>query len=294
MPKPLKFLPGKLPAKKDYRTLKLTQIIRAGLPPAPETFDVDEQLGGIRDDYMWLNDVLGICVVAGAAAHLLRHEKYEQGIEIVTTDAEARKDYFEQTGGIDSGLYLLDYLNHLRKDGILVGGKSYKIHAFAEVDYKDHEQVRLGIQLFRGVYFGMTVTQSMMDQFDAGQIFDVVSNPGKTLGGHCILSPAYLKFKLEGFTQVGPVFRTWAKRVQATWRFWDRYTDECFIVIDENDPWLNNPNSPLDTTALEAILAQVTTLPPPPEPEPRPEPTPPAPPKPGCLGFGLLGRIFKR
>jgi intein/homing endonuclease len=187
----LKFIPGRPPGppKTDYRTIKLKEILK-GLPAAPETSDVDEAVAQavkviIDDHAMWLNDVLGICVVAGWLAELLRWITYEQGKQPVFTDADAKKEYFQQTGGYNSGLNLLDYLNHLRKDGIVLNGKVHKIHAFASVDIHDHEQIRLGVQYLRGVYLGMMVPQSMMEQFDADQPFDVVANEGGLLGGHC-------------------------------------------------------------------------------------------------------------
>ena len=291
----LKFIPGRPPGppKTDYRTIRLDQVLKS-LPPAPETADVDDAVNQavhiiIADHFMWLNDTYGICVVAGWLAELLRWETQEQGKQPVFTDADAKKEYFAQTGGVDSGLNLLDYLKHLRKDGIVLGGKTYKIHAFASIDIKNHEQVKLAVQYFRGAYLGMMVPQSMMDQFDAGQIFDVVAHDGGLKGGHCVYGPAYLKFRVEAVTQVGPVIRTWAKRVQATWAFFDKYFDEGYIVIDADDAQAVNH---IDMEALDVLLAEVTNAPPPPDPIP-PAPEPPAPPKPGCLGTGLLG-IFKR
>jgi hypothetical protein len=285
-----KFIPGRPPGppKKDYRTIQFKQIVCA-LPPAPETADVDVQVGGMDDHFMWLNDTYGDCVVADWLANLLRHEKFEQGIQITATDDDAKKEYFGQTGGADSGLVMLDYLNHLRKDGILVQGKTYKIHAFAEIQPKDHEDIRNGVNLFRGVYFGMQVPQSMEDQFNAGEMFTYV--PGSPiLGGHAVYCPAYLKYGVvDSVNIVGPVVRTWAKRVQATWEWWDNLVDEVYITIDEVDSWLNNPNSPLDVGALEALLAEITNSPPPP---PIP-PVPPAPPKPsGCFLIRWLRKIF--
>lgn len=284
----IRFIPGKAPKAEDplNRTIKFKNIVCKEVPPAPETDDVDVQVGGLDDHFMWMNDIYGDCVVADWCAHLLRDEKFEQNIQIEIPDADVKTEYFEQTGGTDSGLVMLYYLKHLRTDGIKIGDRTYKIHAFAEVDFHDHEEVKQAIHLLRGVYFGMLVPQSMIDQFNAGEMFSVVvGSPIK--GGHAVYSPAYLHFnRVESVNEIGPVFRTWGTRVQATWAFWDKYVDECYAVIDEQDTWVPPESNPLDIPLLESILAEITGTPVPP-------PEPPTPPQPGCL-TGPLGWLVKK
>lgn len=287
----LNFVPGKGPPRADYdKAFKMVDLLKVeNLPPLPEEDDVDVQVGGIDDHFMWRNggpDGLGNCVVADFAGKLLRDEKYEQGIQINIPDTDVVNEYFTQTGGVDSGLVMLDYLSHLRHEGIVIEGKTYKIHAYATIDWKDHIQVRRGIQLFRGVYFGMMVPQSMIDQFNAGEILDYVpGSPNK--GGHAVYSPAHLEFKVDSVTEMGPVFRTWAKRVQATWALWDNTVDEAYIIIDERDTWVDPATNPLDTEKLDAMLSQVTSSQP--NPEPSPIPTPP-----GCMPFSRILAWFKK
>lgn len=294
---PFKFLPGRPPGppKKDPRTFKFKAIIKKGLPPAPETFDVDVALGILLDSRMWLNDTYGCCVVAAFCAQLLRNEKFEQGVEVYAPDSDVEAEYFQQTGGADSGLDPLGYLNHLRKEGILVDGKRYKIHAFASFNTLNHEEFRLAVSLMHGAFIGCQVPQSMEGQFNAGQIFDVVPDDGGILGGHMVYSPAYLEFsRVEGVNEIGPIIRTWSKRVQATWPWADKYIDCGYIIIDERDEWIDPETNPVDTDVLEKLLSGITKCPPEPDPVPAPPaPTPPDPPKPGCL-FSSVSWIWNR
>ena len=262
---------GKLPPKLDKRTIRFKDILKVKkLPAIPEEYDIDRMLD-VSDPNMYLNDELGDCVIAARAHMTLRFEKFEQAELIPISDDEVKTEYFKETGGPDSGLVMLDSLNHWRKDGWTAGGKTYNIHAYASVDWKNHDQVKQGIFLLSGVYFGMQVPQSAVDQFKAGKIWEVVANDGGIQGGHAVYTMAYVK--ILAYNQVGPVIETWGKRVQATWEFWDRYVDECYVIVDNRDSWAG-PDDPVDIEKLDAILAEITSEPV----NPTPVPTPP-----GCL-----------
>lgn len=152
-----------------------------------------------------------------------------------------------------------------------------------------HSEVKACIYLLNGIYVGFQVTQSAMDQFNAGQNWDVVPNPGAILGGHCVYGMVYQK--IFGYTEDGPLCITWGKRQQMTWAFWDKYVDEAYGIVDNKDDWTDPDHNNIDVVALEKILEEITGQPmPPPVPEPPPpEPVPPKPP--GCLPFSRLFRI---
>jgi hypothetical protein len=238
---------GKLPARKDKRTLQLKTILTASnLPPLLLLYDIDIVLA-IIDTAVYLNDQLGDCVEAGSAHAIQRFEKYECGCQPKLPDTDIRKQYFKETGGADEGLVLLDHLNLWRKEGLDFGGRNYKIYAFASIHWKDHKEVSYAIQLLRGAYLGFQVPKFFMDGFEAGKrSFDAQCKGKQIEGGHCVYACA--------FNKTGPVIVTWGARVQLTWKFWDKYVDEVYAIIDAPDPWVDAPVNPLNISVLEGYL----------------------------------------
>jgi hypothetical protein len=250
---------GKKPVRKDVRTLKLSTVLKA-LPPVPDTFDVDSQYPNLVDNNIFANDKYGDCVLADQAHHTLRFEIFEQNQLLPITDQEVINQYLKETGGADNGLVMLDALNEWRQNGWTVGGKTYKIHAFASVDYKNHDEVKAGIYLFNGISIGVQVAQYYYDEFGKGNYFwDLVSSDGGIIGGHALYVMRYLK--VTGYNDIGPVFITWGKYVQVTWPWWDKYVDEGYIIIDERDSWIPQDTDPLKIPVLQQYLAEVTGLP---------------------------------
>lgn len=249
-----KFLFGKRPARIDNRTIKLKNILRLKLlPDLPETYDLHKVLG-VADNFMFGNDRYGDCVKAAQAHQILVAEKSEQGIQIAITDQEVIDAYLAETGGGDNGLYLLDSLKVWRNEGFPIGGKLYKIYAFASVEWKDHDEVKHCIHLLGGVNFGMEVYSKDMEQFKAGKVWEITSNSGLYQGGHGVYLPAYIT--ITGYNEVGPVCVTWGKRQQMTWEFWDVRVDEAYGIVDNRDDWLED--SPVDVKKLDGYLQEIT------------------------------------
>ncbi|MDD5486236.1 MAG: hypothetical protein PHW65_01590 [Dehalococcoidales bacterium] len=211
---------GKLPAVIDRRTIKFKSLIRRDLlPPLPASFDLDDHLGGIEDNNMYANDRYGNCVIAARAHQTLRFEKYEQGEIIPITDQEVIDQYFKESGGLDSGLYLLNSLKRWRKEGWTAAGRQHNIYAFASVDWKNHDEVKYCIYLLGGINYGFMVPQSCLDQFEMKLPWTVVTPDGGIKGGHGVYAFSYL----NGYNALGPVIMTWGRRQQMTWDFWDKY-----------------------------------------------------------------------
>lgn len=270
---------GRLPARYDRRTLRLRNVLRE-LPPPPDAYDVDAGLPvTMTDDRVFVNDQLGDCVIAARAHMTMRFEDFEQKSLVNISDDEVKTEYFYETGGIDSGLVMLNSLNFWRKTGWKAAGQSYTIYAYGNADPRDHTSLMQIISLLRGAYIGIYVPQSALDQFNAGQPWTYV--PGSPIrGGHCI----YLK----GYSPFGPECVTWGKPQKMDWNFYDRMCEEAYGVVDNRDNWLGD-NSPVDLTLLDNYLHEVATEPPDPGP-----PVPPTPPKPpGCAPWARILSVFR-
>lgn len=239
---------GKLPAKRDRRTLKLASIFAATLPPIPDAFDFDK--GRKVPVPMFANDKLGDCVIAGRAHQTLRFELVEQRTTVKITDKEVVDEYFRQTGGRDSGLIVLNSLKAWRKNGWTVAGRLYKVDAFASINPRNHADTKAAVFLLTGIGCGLRLPKSAQSQWQKGKPWDVVSgNDGKpgSWGGHYVHVPAY--------NATGPVCVTWGKKHQMTWAFWDKYCDEAYGIVDALDAWVSKPG--IDVAKLKKYLDEI-------------------------------------
>ena len=257
----IEFHPGKPPATVDNRSLKMVTILKQPLPPIPETFDLDAAYPKLVDKHVFGNDLYGDCVTAQHAHQEYRFQYYQQGVQITIRDSDVINQYHKENGGGSAGLSMLSSLNIWRQDGFRIDDKIYKIHAFATLDWKNHDQVKLGCMIFNGVAFGMQVPKSAMDQTNAVKPLTAVQSDGGILGGHAVYKLKWLK--IIDLNVIGPVCITWGIEQQMTWEFWDKYVDEAYVIVDERNSWIPNtdPTDPLDTEALEAYLAVIGLAP---------------------------------
>jgi len=225
---------GKAPAKKDKRNLRFAALLTAAPPALPSSYDFDMTHPGIPTP-MFGNDVYGDCVIAGRAHQTLRFEDIEQGSVLMITDKNVIKEYLKETGGVDTGLVVLDSLNEWRQKGWRVGTHVYKIRAFAEVNQTNHTEVRQAIFSDVGIGLGVLLPNSAKLQIQTGQPWDVTTGPDSapgSWGGHYVLVP--------GYTPNGPVCVTWGRKQQMTWAWLDKYCDEAYAIFDANNKFKKN------------------------------------------------------
>lgn len=236
---------GKTPTKKDHRNLEFATLLRAGAPSLPSSYDFDTSHSGIPTPEFG-NDTYGDCVIAGRGHQTLRFEDLEQGSVLMITDKDVTKEYFKETGGADSGLVVLDSLNEWRQKGWKVGKHTYKIQAFAEVNFKNHDQVRQAIFADVGIGFGVQLPNSAKTQIQTGQPWTVTTGPNAkpgSWGGHYVYVP--------GFTPAGPVCVTWGRKQQMAWSWLDKYCDEAYAIFDANNRF---KKSIINTGKIAAFL----------------------------------------
>jgi hypothetical protein len=239
----------------DRRTIQFSPLVKT-LPAHPAAYDVDSAYPGLIDNHMYKNDTYGDCVIAGRAHHTLRLEDYEQKLVIPISDSDVTTEYFKETGGADTGLDMITSLNCWRK-GWVASGHTYDIYAYAQVTVTNKEEVKAAMYMLNGLYIGVNLPISAQTQ----DIWDADNTPNGTpggWGGHCIYLVAYDDTYLTCIT--------WGERKKMTWAFLQKYCDQAFAIVDDKDSWCTN--DPLDVTALQNILNQITGNNPVPPPAP--------------------------
>ena len=175
---------GKLPPRLDTRTLQLADYLRSpratssgqgtalpakrALPPAPCSLDWTSKIPSWP---MFSNDTLGDCTAA-AAAHMIQCWTANAGDAFTPADAQviaaysATGHYVLGNPATDQGAVELDVLSFWRQQGIA----GHKIDAYVAFSPQNFEHTRQAINIFGGIYVGLTLPLSAQNQ----DVWDVV------------------------------------------------------------------------------------------------------------------------
>ena len=251
---------GKAPARIDDRTITLRSILKT-LPPPPPYYMVDDGMPEKIPVSMLGNDSVGDCVIVAEDNHTLRFECVEQSKCIDLTVDDALNQYYKEQGWKpsrcsclsmwnpkpDNGLVMLDALNYWRQSGLVVGGYTYKIHAYASALVES--EIKQCIYYLYGAEIGIALPASAMDQFNAGLPWDVTDEEFKNiLGGHALY--------VVGYDEVFLYVLTWGRVQRMTWAFYHKYMDEAYGVVTARN--IDSSSNPIDEDALEKKLAEIT------------------------------------
>jgi hypothetical protein len=272
---------GRRPTPPEVRAIlpKLHSYVSLGAPPT--SFDISAAGGSYPMD---LNDQLGDCLCA-AAAHMEQvFSDQVDGRPYVSSDASVLAmyqglGYVPGDPSTDNGGTIPQALELWRAQG--VGGRT--IRGWAELAaITNVNDVKAACAEFSGLYCGLNVPQSALDQFNAGQGWDVEPFDGGIQGGHCV--------PVLGYDVAGVILVTWARVIRASWNFFYTYFDEVAVVIPTDYDRLPAGRSIDDDTEaqliadLDAIGGNITPGPAPSPGPPRPPaPAPPPPSLPGWL-----------
>lgn len=223
---------GKRPKKTDRlkRTIQFRDILVPNMPRALAAVDYS---AGVQWDMLG-NDVAGNCAAA-MILHVIKGwlQLTGKADDITTADAIALyvavsgregAAYDPATGANDNGLCILDVLNFMRTDGI----RGHKIGAFAEVDPRDFEHIKLAIELYRGgLCIGLMLPTTAQNQ----DTWDVTPEtvPG-SWGGHAVDGAGYGIFPVLGYDADGVTIITWGSPKRLTWAFFALCCDEAYVV----------------------------------------------------------------
>jgi hypothetical protein len=221
---------GKQPAKFDGRTLKLSSYIDTTiLPPLPP--EGSDWFKKVSLFSMAGNDNFGDCVVA-SCAHTIQQWTANAGRkETIVSDKKIIDTYFKLTGGVDSGLNMLAFLNYWHKKGVF----NNKLDAFVSINPRKPTQVMYANYLFGAVYVGLMLPLTAKKQLDNKQPWDVPTcgpigdGEPDSWGGHCV--------NLGIATPTINVVGTWGDVQGVTPSFMAMYCDEAYALL--NLSWFN-------------------------------------------------------
>jgi hypothetical protein len=227
------------------------------------------------------NDRVGDCVFAGAD-HETMIWGAEAGTSIGFSDRTAISDYSTVTGytpsdpNSDEGTDMEVAAKWRRKTGVIdVNGKRHTVDAYLELpgvsarganDPALSRTIANAAYHFGGVGIGIEFPGSAMDQFDAGQPWDVVEG-SDIEGGHYI--PLVGRIANGNFIVV-----TWGKLQEVTPAFLTKYVDEAVVYVSVERLKDGKSLEGFDLATLEADLAALGGYTPAPVPTPTPAPTP--------------------
>lgn len=251
---------GKLPATEDDRDLLFARYVRPEELPTPPAQFGHETLVGPKAWGMLGNDDWGDCAWAGPA-HETMLLTIEGGHPAAFTTEDVLRDYSAGTGfnenagppgsnPTDKGSNVRDVLDYRRKTGIVdAAGSRHTIEAYVKLDHANLVEIYQALYLFQVVGMGLAFPESAMEQFNAGEPWDVV--PGaEILGGHYVPLVA----KRDDIDVV-----TWGALQQMTERFFQTYCDEAWAYISGENLEAGKDPEGFDLTQLRADLAQLSS-----------------------------------
>jgi hypothetical protein len=243
---------GKLPARFDKRTLKLSNYLGTSLPVAPAS---QSWLSKISSWPMMANDTVGDCTCAGIGHGVQLWSTYAQTVPLVPTDQQVLDLYSAITGynpsdsSTDRGANLLDVLNYCRNIGFL----GNKIYGYVQVNTKIQQQVRLAIYLFGLVYCGVQLPVGVQgkDTWDIPKKQRLVGDWAcGSWGGHCVDG---VKYDTTGISVI-----SWGKVIPVSWNFFTTYFDEAYAVLSPE--FINQKGLSPDNFNLEQLTEDLSNI----------------------------------
>lgn len=246
---------GKREATHDHRDITLAAIdhqVAAQLQKPPARFGIGNKFS---DWGMLGNDAWGDCVLAGAG-HEHMGFAVTAGGEARFDDEAALRGYAAITGGgpygdgSDPGTYVRDAMKYRKSHGIKdADGTVHKIAAYVSIDPHDPDLLMLAAWNFLAVGMGFEFPDTAMDQFNAGEPWDVVRG-AQIEGGHYVVVTGR-----TGADDLGVI--TWAKRQGMTRDFYSTYNDETWALVSEDELKNGRTVRGYDLSGLQTALKEL-------------------------------------
>ena len=209
---------GRIPAPLPKKIKRLGDYLCSPFPPPPRQEDHTQ---GVKSWGMLGNDTYGDCTIAGLVHLRMADAVYAAEKETWPSTAKVVQAYLKLTGGQDDGLVLSSVLKSWQRSGIL----GDKVVGYAPLSTLSATEVAQVIHAFVGVYAGVRIPAPAMDQFNAGQPWDLTGTAAdrQIEGGHCI--------PILGQDAKYAYAVTWGHVQKITWRWWRTYIDEGWAVV---------------------------------------------------------------
>lgn len=235
-------LRGKLAARQPAMG-SLRHYVHHDLPKPPSAFDYASDVTSYP---MALNDTYGDCTIAGIV-HLLQLAYAEIG-EVFTYpgDSAVKDTYFGMSGGVDSGLVEADVMKHGSTEGFF----GEKFAGVMPVNIGSREEMREACYAFGGVYLGVEMPENAEEQFANHEPWSPTKPPEPPVSGHCVVA--------TGCNSLGMDVVTWGATQPVTWKWWDTYKSEAWVVIPQ--VWVEVDHGPLaniDILRLQQDMASM-------------------------------------
>ena len=217
---------GKKPAKFNVHALHLARYIdKTYIPPA----FADNTPYGFTAWGMMMNDTLGDCTIAacGHAMQVFTGGKLTEPDSIIESYYSKWCGYVPGDPSTDNGGVELDVLNDWKNQKF----DGHVLEGFVQPQPQNFSHIMHSIAEFGGVYIGFQVPQSAMDQFQNGEIWDVVPNDGGIVGGHAVFCPAYHTLDPTHNRETTITCITWGQKQKMTMAFWEKYCDESHTLL---------------------------------------------------------------
>jgi hypothetical protein len=196
--------------------LKLSNYLRAPLPPAPPSSDYSPK-GQPALANVYLNDQLGDCVIAGAY-HVVATETGNAGRLFTANNDQLIKDY-SAIGGYnpadpnsDQGCDEPTALNYWLQNGFANGTRPL---GWISVDATNADELKSALYLFENLYFGVELPDAWVNPMPTANFSWDVAGPPVPENGHCVIG--------VGYTGAGVTIDTWGLLGTVTWEALSTY-----------------------------------------------------------------------
>lgn len=208
---------GKLAAVRPHGLSELsTYTLGKLLSPPPSVAVPQVSSWGMMD-----NDRLGCCTISGVGHLIVASNAEVHGLDAIPNDDLIEKQYFEITGGQDSGAVELTVLSQWFKEGLFGDNK---IAGFAPVAAHKLGDVHSAVAYYGAAYIGVSLPGTAQQQFANGEPW-AITPEDQIEGGHCVVIVGYDANYLYAIT--------WGAVQAITYPWFAKYCDEVWAVIPQ-------------------------------------------------------------
>ena len=245
---------GKTAARHNLHSMRSGIVMALALAPlgTPPAASNDYTAAVKVPWQVFLNNSLGDCVCADTA-HSLMLRTANVGPIVVPTDNEVLRLY-EAVGGYnpsdpstDQGCNETDMCNYLKTTGFL----GHKADATGSIDPANLDHVKWAIQLLGTCRIGIRFPNFAMDQFNAGEPWDVTTVGDQTVdGGHDV---PLVWYGGDDFICI-----TWGKEQHVTPAFLAKYCDEAHGEVFAD--WVSAQGAATSGLNLDTLVSDLQSL----------------------------------